>query len=129
MENKKEKWITIKLYLVFLIGLLVTMSIILTDIDTPNSFRFVIGFVIFLLLFGLFQMILVIMNIKKLPGIDIKRRILKFAGTFVFLMTVSYISNYLFWPERLDNLDFGAPLGLALGITFYDLLFKKSEVR
>lgn len=129
MISKKENRISILLYIVFLIGLLVAMSIVLTDIDTPNSFRFVIGFVIFLLLFGLFQMILVIMNIKKLPGIDIKRRILKFAGTFVFLMTVTYISNYLLWPERLDNLDFGAPLGWALGITFYDLLFKKSEER
>ncbi|WLR57523.1 hypothetical protein LC048_12080 [Mesobacillus subterraneus] len=129
MISKKEKWITILLYVVFLIGLLGTMFIILTDIDTPNSFRFVIGFVIFLLLFGLFQMILVIMNMKKLPGIDIKKPILKFAGTFVFLMTVTYISNYLLWSERLDNLDFGAPFGLALGITFYDLLFKKSEVR
>ncbi|MBT2691612.1 hypothetical protein [Bacillus sp. ISL-55] len=129
MENKKEKWITIILYLVFLIGLLVTMSIVLTDIDTPNSIRFVIGFVIFLLLFGLFQMILIAINVKKLPGFDIKKRIFRFAGTFVFLMAVSYISNYLFWPERLDNLDFGAPLGLALGITFYDLLFTKGEER
>lgn len=129
MISKKENRISILLNIVFLIGLLVAMSIVLTDIDTPNSLRFVIGFVIFLLLFGLFQMILVIMNIKKLPGIDIKRRILKFAKTFVFLMTVTYISNYLLWPERLDNLDFGAPLGLALGITFYDLLFKKSEER
>ncbi|GAM14875.1 hypothetical protein [Mesobacillus selenatarsenatis] len=129
MISKKENRISILLYIVFLIGLLLAMSIVLTDIDTPNSFRFVIGFVIFLLLFGLFQMILVIMSIKKLPGIDIKRRILKFSGTFVFLMTVTYISNYLLWPERLDNLDFGAPLGLALGITFYDLLFKKSEER
>jgi peptidoglycan/LPS O-acetylase OafA/YrhL len=125
MKSKKENLITILLYIVFLIGLLVAMYIVITDIDTPNSIRFVIGFVIFLLLFGLFQMILIIMNIKKLPGIDIKRRILKFTGTFVFLMTVTYTSNYLFWPERLDNLDFGAPLGLALGITFYDLLFKK----
>ena len=129
MKSKKENLITILLYIVFMIGLLVAMSIVLTDIDTPNSFRFVIGFVIFLLLFGLFQMILIAINFKKLPGFDIKRRIFKFAGTFVFLMAVSYTSNYLFWPERLDNLDFGAALGLALGITFYDLLFKKSEER
>ncbi|MFT9600259.1 hypothetical protein [Mesobacillus sp.] len=127
MTSKKEKWISILLYIVFLIGLLVAMYIVLTDIDTPNSLRFVIGFVIFLLLFGLFQMILIIMNVKNLPDFDVKRRILKFAGTFIFLMAASYTSNYLFWPERLDNLDFGAPLGLALGITFYDLLFKKSE--
>lgn len=125
MISKKEKLITMLLYIFFLIGLLVAMSIILTDIDTPNSLKFVIGFVIFLLLFGLFQMNLIAINVKKLPGFDIKRRILKFAGTFVFLMAVSYTSNYLFWPERLDNLDIGAPLGLALGITFYDLLFKK----
>lgn len=105
------------------------MYIILKDIDIPNSFRFVIEFVIFLLLFGLFQMILIAINVKKLTEFDIKRRILKFAGTFVFLMAVSYTSNYLFWPERLDHLDFGAPLGLALGITFYDLMFKKSEER
>lgn len=129
MKSKKENLITILLYIVFMLGLLVAMSIVLIDIDTPNSLRFVIVFVIFLLLFGLFQMVLIVINVKKLPGFDIKRRIFRFAGTFVFLMAISYASNYLFWPERLDNLDFGAPLGMALGLTFYDLLFKKSEER
>jgi ABC-type multidrug transport system permease subunit len=71
--SKKEKWITILLYIAFMIGLLVTMSIVLTDLDTPNSLKFVIGFVIFLLLFGLFQMILIAINVKKLPGVDNKK--------------------------------------------------------
>ena len=125
MKTKKQKWITITLYLLFILGLIMTMFIILTDKDTPYSFGFVIGFVIFLLLFALFQMFMIVMNIKKFPVNDIKKRILKFVGTFVFLMVVTWTLNYFFRPERLDILDFGIPLGLAIGMTFYDLIQKK----
>lgn len=125
MNTKKQKWITITLYLMFLIGLIVTMYIIVTDNDTPYSFGIVIGFVIFLLLFALFQMFIVVMNLKKLPVTDIKARILKFLGTFVFLMGVTWTLNYFLRPERLGMLNFGIPLGLAIGITFYDLVQKK----
>ena len=109
----------------FLIGLIVTMYIIVTDNDTPYSFGIVIGFVIFLLLFALSQMFIVVMNLKKLPVTDIKARILKFLGTFVFLIVVTWTLNYIFKPERLGMLNLGIPLGLAIGITFYDLMQKK----
>lgn len=125
LNTKKQKWITITLYLMFLIGLIVTMYIILTDKDTPYSFGFVIGFVLFLLFFALFQMFNVFMNIKRLPLTDIKKRLLKFVGTFAFLMVVTWTLNYIFRPERLYILDFGIPLGLAIGMTFYDLMQKK----
>lgn len=125
LNIKKQKWVTITLYLMFLIGLIVTMYIILTDKDTPYSFGFVIGFVIFLLLFALFQMFMIVKNIRKLSVTDIKIRILKFVGTFAFLLVVTWTLNYIFRPERLYILDFGIPLGLAIGITFYDLMQKK----
>lgn len=125
LNTKKQKWVTITLYLMFLIGLIVTMYIIVTDKDTPYSLGFVIGFVLFLLFFALFQMFMIVMNIRKLTATDIKIRILKFEGTFVFLMVVTWTLNYFFRPDRLGFLDFGIPLGLAIGITFYDLMQKK----
>ncbi len=125
LNTKKQNWVTITLYLMFLIGLTVTMYIILTDKDTPYSFGFVIGFVLFLLFFALFQMFNVFLNIKRLPLTDIKKRLLKFVGTFAFLLVVTWTLNYFFRPERLYILDFGIPLGLAIGMTFYDLMQKK----
>lgn len=127
MRIRKVNRITILLYLVFIIGLMVTMSIVIKDINTPNSFRFVLGFIMFLLLFGLFYIILVVLNVRKLPEIDIKRRIVKFTGAFVILMLGSWIANYFFYPERLGNWNFGTPLGIAFGITFYDLMFYRRK--
>jgi hypothetical protein len=119
-DINKAKFIQISLYSVFLIGLLITMLIILYDIDTPLAFSFIVGFVIFLILFVLFQLIFVILNIKQLPSVDLSRIIIKFLVAFVFFMTVTWLLNYFFRPEAMDRWDFGIPLGLALGISFAD---------
>lgn len=127
MGFNKGKYINIFLYSIFLLGLLVTFYIILTDIDTPYAFRFIIGFVIFLLLFGLFQVLLMIMNVRKMPAADISKRIVRFLGIFAFLMAVSLLSNYFFKPEGSKNWDFGIPLGVSLGIAFSDLMFVRKK--
>ncbi|RSD28831.1 hypothetical protein [Mesobacillus subterraneus] len=120
---KKGKWINISLYSLFFLGLSITMFIIYMDIDTSIAFMFVMGFVIFMLLFVLYQVILVMLNLRRLPRIAIGRRIMKFLGAFVLFMAVNRLADYFYRPEALDQWDFGAPLGLAFAIAFFDLIF------
>lgn len=119
----KEKWINIILFSLFIVGLLITMYIIFIDLNTPYAFRFVVGFVIFMMLYALFQVLLIIMNMRKMKSGTFRKRILKFIGAFAFLMALSWVLNYFFWPEDLGNWDFGVPLGLATAFAFYDLMF------
>ncbi|WP_079508591.1 hypothetical protein [Mesobacillus jeotgali] len=115
------------LYGVFLLALLIVFYIIYADIDTLIAFRFVIGFVIFLILFGFFQIFLVIMNLRQLPSSIIRKRLLKFLASFAFFMALSWLANYFFKPHSVDRWDFGVPLGLALSLTLSDLMFIRNK--
>jgi amino acid transporter len=105
------------------VGIAITLLIVYQDIDHPYAFKFVIGFVIFLLLLPLYLTAAIFANMRKLRRNELRKRLVSFLIWFVFLSASSFLLDYLFRPSELDDWDWGIPLGLSMGITFYDLMF------
>lgn len=119
----KKIWLKIILPSLFIAGTIITLFIVYKDIDTSFSFKFVIGYVIFLLLYSLFLTYLVISNLMKLQWVEIRKRLSKFIFRFILLSASLYLFNYLFRPSEIDIFDFGIPLGLSIALSFSDLMF------
>lgn len=124
-----RKYISLNLilFIVFLAGTILTMFIIYKDIDTSLSFKFIIGYVIYLLLYSLFSILLVIVNTKKLNWIQIRKRLFTFITSFIFLSAAHYLIDYFFRHSEMDVWDFGIPLGISFGLAFSDLMAWKKK--
>src|SRR6476660_860417 len=88
---KKYISLNLILFIVFLAGTILTIFIIYKDIDTSLSLKFVIGYVIYLLLYGLFSISLVIANTRKLNWIQIKKRLFTFFIWFISLSVAHFL--------------------------------------
>ncbi|MDQ0884667.1 hypothetical protein [Peribacillus sp. V2I11] len=124
---KKYISLNLILFIVFLAGTILTIFIIYKDIDTSLSFKFIIGYVIYLLLYGLFSLFLVIANTRKLNWIQIRKRFFTFIIWFISLSALHYLLSY-FLRREMDVWDLGIPLGVSFGLAFSDLMsWKKKE--
>ncbi|MDQ0273975.1 hypothetical protein [Cytobacillus purgationiresistens] len=125
---KKYISLNLILFIVFLVGTILTIFIIYKDIDTSLSLKFIIGYVIYLLLYGLFSIFLVIANTRKLNWIQIRKRFFTFIILFISLSTLHYLLSYFFRRSEMDVWDLGIPLGVSFGWAFSDLMsWKKKE--
>ncbi|MFS0892572.1 hypothetical protein [Peribacillus frigoritolerans] len=124
---KKYISLNLILFIVFLAGTILTIFIIYKDIDTSLSLKFIIGYVIYLLLYCLFSLFLVIANTWKLNWIQIRKRFFTFIIWFISLSALNYLLSYFFRSE-IDVWDLGIPLGVSFGLAFSDLMsWKKKE--
>lgn len=125
---KKYISLNLILFIVFLAGTILTFFIIYKDIDTSLSLKFIIGYVIYLLLYGLFSIFLVIANTRKLNWIQVRKRFFTFIIWFISLSAAYYIIYYFFRRSEMDVWDLGIPLGISFGLAFSDLMsWKKKE--
>ena len=116
------------IYALLLLSTIITLFIVYKDIDNSLSIKFVIGYVIFLFLSAICFTIVTILNMRTLKWFDIRKRLLKFIGSFVLFGSANIIVNYVFKQSKIDSLDWiGSALGMSLGISFYDLIFFKKE--
>jgi hypothetical protein len=125
---KKYISLNLILFIVFLAGTILAFFIIYKDIDTSLSLKFIIGYVIYLLLYGLFSIFLVIANTRKLNWIQVRKRFFTFIIWFISLSAAYYIIYYFFRRSEMDVWDLGIPLGISFGLAFSDLMsWKKKE--
>jgi hypothetical protein len=125
---KKYISLNLILFIVFLAGTILTFFIIYKEIDTSLSLKFIIGYIIYLLLYGLFSLFLVIVNTRKLNWIQVRKRFFTFIIWFISLSATNYMIFYFFRPSEMDVWDLGIPLGISFGLAFSDLMsWKKKE--
>lgn len=125
---KKYISLNLILFIVFLAGTILTIFIIYKDIDTSLSLKFIIGYVIYLLLYGLFSLFLVIANTRKLNWIQIRKGVFTFIIWFISLSALHYLLSCFFKRSEMDVWDLGIPLGVSFGLAFSDLMsWKKKE--
>ncbi|MFS0670513.1 hypothetical protein AB1L12_21735 [Peribacillus frigoritolerans] len=124
---KKFISLNLILFIVFLAGTILTIFIIYKDIDTSLSLKFIIGYVIYLLLYCLFSLFLVIANTKKLNWIQIRKRLFTFIIWFISLSALNYLLSYFFRRSEMDVWDLGIPLGVSFGLAFSDLMSWKKK--
>jgi len=115
------------IYTLFVVGTIIVLLIVNKNIDNTFSFYFIIGYVIFLLLSLLYFIIATVINMRKLKWVDIRKRIYRFITLFILISAITYILKYIFRPSDIDVFDFGTPLGLAFGLSFFDLMFFKEK--
>lgn len=122
---KKYISLNLILFIVFLAGTILTVFIIYKDIDTSLSLKFIIGYVIYLLLYVLFSIFLVITNTRKLNWIQIRKRLFTFITWLISLSAAQYLIDYFFRRSEMDVWDFGIPL--SFGLAFSDLMTWKKK--
>lgn len=115
-------------YALLLVSTIITIFIVYKNIDNSWSIKFVIGYVIFLLLSSGCFTIVTIVNMRTLKWFDLRKRLLKFIGSFVLFGALNYISNYVFKQSKIDSLSWvGSALGMSVGLSFYDLIFFRNK--
>ncbi len=96
-------------------------------IDNSFSFGFIVVYVVFIIIVLFYWTILLIRNIKKVKWFELRKRLLKFVGLFLFFSAAIYIFNYMFRSSQIDMYDFSIPFAMALSLTFFDLVFFKES--
>ncbi|MGG4155860.1 hypothetical protein [Bacillus muralis] len=124
-----KKFISLNLIfmIVLLAGTALTIFIIYKDIDTSLSLKFIIGYVIYLLLYGLYSLFWVIANTRKLNWIQIRQRFFTFIIWFITLSALHYLLSYFFRRSVMDVWDLGIPFGVSFGLAYSDLMFRKMK--
>jgi hypothetical protein len=116
------------MYAIFVVSSIALIVIIYKDNESPWALKFVIGYIIFLLLFCLYVIAVAVMNMKKMKWIDIRKRLVNFLLWFIALAAFIYINNFILnRPSKGVYGDLAIPLGLSFGIAFFDLLFLGSR--
>ncbi|TQR20857.1 hypothetical protein [Psychrobacillus vulpis] len=116
------------MFILFLVGFIISLIIVYRNIDNPFSNKFVIGFVIYLLLYGLYLTTVCIVNIRKMNKGEIRKRTWRFITLFILFSLMNYMFHYLFQPSKNDNYGFlFIALGYSLGLSFLDLTFYKKK--
>ena len=115
-------------YPLFLIGTFITVWIVYQDIDTSFSYKFIISYVVFLLLLVVYIIVIMVLNLRKLQWHDVRKRLYKFIVLFVLMTGVNYFILIGMKAVELDAYRvFSMPLGLALGYVFFDSMFVKKK--
>lgn len=124
----KKNILTYTIYGLLLVSIIIILFMAHKDIDSSFSFAFIIGYIIFLFLSVFYFMIKIIINMKKLKGIEIRKRVYKFIAYFVFLSGFAYIADYIFKSVEFDLYNIVSnSLGLSFGLVFLDLVFSKKK--
>ncbi|RXY99819.1 hypothetical protein [Fictibacillus sp. S7] len=116
-------------YSLFFIGLIGTFLFANKGLDSTFSFAFVIGFLLLLFLSCIYFIIKILLNLKSLTLNQWARRLLKFLVLASSFSLGCCVLNMVFQrPDPFDVSRLGVPVGTALGIVFWDMMFlKKGE--
>ena len=117
------KKLNLILNILFLIITILIVIILIKDINSSISYKFIIGYAVFLLIYCLLLLYKVIFKLRKLKRTEIKKRALKFIILFFVFSSSNFIFNYIFRPSEIGDLNFSTALGFSLGLAFFDLAF------
>lgn len=117
------------LYVLTVIGTIISLFIVYKDIDSVFAIRFLMGFLYFVLFMILYVLSITFINLRKFQGTEIRKRLLKFIVLFISFGVLNYVFDYFFRPSNINFFrEFSVALGLSFGITFIDATFLKSKV-
>jgi hypothetical protein len=124
----KKNILTYIIYSLFVVGTVITLYIVNMNIDNSFSYKFVIGYVIFLALSFLYFTVVTVINIGKLKKSDLRKRLVKFITWFVLLSGLNYIIHYFFVSSEIDYYRlFSIPFAASVGFSFYGLMFSTKK--
>ena len=117
------------LYVLAVIGTVISLFIVYKDIDSIFAIRFLMGFLYFALFMLLYISFITVINLRKFQGAEIRKRLLKSIVLFISFGVLNYVFDYFFRPSNMNSFrEFSVALGLSFGITFTDAILLKSKV-
>jgi amino acid transporter len=120
------------LYLLFIIGTIITLYIVFGNIDNRISVNFVVGYAFFAVFIFLYTIFVTNVNSRKLKWVEIRKRLFKFIIYFVLIGVINFIFDYIFRPTKINLFrEFSTPFGFALAVSFFDIiaLSKKKDAK
>ncbi|MFZ5967700.1 MAG: hypothetical protein ACOYVK_11090 [Bacillota bacterium] len=122
MEKSKVLVFTRILYILFIIGTVISLFIVYKDIDSSIAYKFLMGYLFLAFFLLLYVPFITILNSRKLKWIEIKKRLLKFIALFILFAALNCVFDYVFRPLKIDLFrEISIALGLAFGISFIDV--------
>jgi len=120
----KKNLFTILMYTIGIVGLIITLFIVTKNIDNSFATTFVLGYLIFLVLFVFYFVIGTILNLRKIEWVDIRKRLYKFMISFALISCLGLIYYFLKRPSEINfqKVVF-LPLAISVGSAFTDLPF------
>lgn len=114
------------LFTILLIWFIPAMIIVYKDIDHPLATKAVIGFVIYILIYGLITTIVAINKIRKKSKRNINRRIKTFATTLGASIAIILVATLILKTHEFDLLKtLSISFGTAIGVAFLDVVFER----
>jgi hypothetical protein len=127
MRKNKLTFIGI-LYLLFIIGTIVTLFLVFGNIDNRISAHFIVGYTFFAFFIVLYTIFFTILNSRKLKWVEIRKRIFKFIIYFILIGVINFIIDYIFRPTKIDLFrEFSTPFGFALAVSFADIIVLRKK--
>jgi hypothetical protein len=128
MKNNKALFFTKILYVLFIIGTIITLFIVYKDINSSIAFKFVTGYVLLTVFMLIYIPFITILNSRKLKWVEIRKKLFKFIAVFIIFGALNYGFDYIFRPSKIDLLrEFSIALSLAFGVSFIDVTFLKKK--
>jgi hypothetical protein len=115
------------LYVLCLIGLVITLVILYRNIYNPYTYDFVAGYVVYLVFFILYYLSITVLNFKNLNWDYLKSRLLSFIKSFAFFCLLDLLFYLFKHPTSVTSVfkDLSTCFALSIGYTFFDLPFQK----
>ncbi|MFW2488761.1 hypothetical protein ACN077_09320 [Clostridium chromiireducens] len=128
MNRNRTLIFTKTLYLLVIIGAIISGIIIYYDIKNNIATKFVLGYALLCVFFLLYVPIITIVNARKLKLEYIKKLLKEFVICFAIFFVLNCILDYVFISHNIDLLDALSDAGsLSFCITFIDVTFLKKD--
>lgn len=129
MKVKRTKKIT-AFYLLFLVFTALALLIIYKDIDSPYTFYLLIAYAVYLIGILVYFIVATVWKARYLSKSELLKRLGIFIGFFCMFFLVSLVIDLFVKNIPLDFYSLiPIPLGMALGLSFFDLFFQNLKKR
>ncbi|WP_040327977.1 hypothetical protein [Clostridium ihumii] len=128
MEKNKLVKCTRFLYSTFLILTIIMLFMVYKDFSGKMGLTLGMIYVFFTFFIILYTIIIIVVNFKKSKDKNIVKRLTRFIMIFLLVGIFNYILDKIFTPSDINLVkNFSIALGLAIGVSFFDVILLKNK--
>lgn len=128
MEKNKLVKCTRFLYSTFLILTIIMLFMVYKDFSGKMGLTLGMIYVFFTFFIILYTIIIIVVNLKKSKDKNIVKRLTRFIMIFLLVGIFNYILDKIFTPSDINLVkNFSIALGLAIGVSFFDIILLKNK--
>ncbi len=116
------------LYSTFLILTIIMLFMVYKDFSGKMGLTLGMIYVFFTFFIILYTIIIIVVNFKKSKDKNIVKRLTRFIMIFLLVGIFNYILDKIFTPSDINLVkNFSIALGLAIGVSFFDVILLKNK--